>query len=216
MASQKVAPMSPAEFRRAFPSAIGRSDASAYLVAEASHQSDFAPEPPVPPDAGRVWRRWERPLWRDERVTVWWASLPVCKPGTLRVHLMRSPWSNWAERVIDAASAAEWRAQIVELTAYRYTAALEILDLDPTGRPFPVQEFTGADYPREVMSTDGFLVVRCGLDGARRAATHWDVLTRFARHRRRAEQFFETLGDFTRGAVYPPPRPVSNCGESQE
>lgn len=129
----------------------------------------------------------------------------------MRIYLMADPWAMRPAHDITAETLAEWRAAIVALPPTRYAAAVEILDLDPTGKPFPVQEFTGANYPPEVISADGFLVVRTGLQASALAEAQWAVLTAFPRHRRAAGGFLDkTLRDVTRQAVFPPLKPVED------
>lgn len=123
------------------------------------------------------------------------------------VHLMSDPWAADAAHVIEAESAAEWRAAIAAIPPARFSAAVVIPGIDPA-RPYPVQQFNGANWPREVVSSDGFLVIRTGIAGAKLAEAQWLCLSAFPDHLREAMAFHTTVGDMTRRAMFPPPRVV--------
>jgi len=118
---------------------------------------------------------------------------------------MHDPWAASAAHVITAASLRDWRAAIAGLPPARYSAAIET-----DGGIFPVQRLHGANWPAEVVSRDGFLVIRTGLSGARLAEQQWQCLSEFPDHLAAVGKFLGDLSGMTRRAVYPPPKPVED------
>lgn len=121
----------------------------------------------------------------------------------MRVDLATDPWAARAAHEIEASSAAEWRSAVAGLPVGRFAAFVYVGD-DP--KPFPVQRFHGVDWPRSVVSNDGFLVIRTGLTGAGLALDQWQCLSEFPQHIAAYDAFISSDVRATiRGAVYPRP-----------
>lgn len=122
------------------------------------------------------------------------------------IYLMGSPWAAKAAHRIEADSLATWRQAVASIPpGQRYCAAVVIGD---DARPRPVQWFNGADWSRDVLSADGFLVVRTGLPNAPLAERQWAILADFPSVLGQAQQYFDEIGGFARQAFYPPPKLV--------
>lgn len=121
------------------------------------------------------------------------------------VHLMLNPWAASAAHVIAADTPREWRAAIAGLPPARYSAAIET-----DAGIFPVQRFNGATWPADVISSDGFLVIRTGIGGAKLADRQWQCLSEFPGHLAAAGKFTGEISDMTRRAVFPPPKLVED------
>lgn len=126
----------------------------------------------------------------------------------MNIALLSTPWAADAAHIVTAETEQDWIAAVAAIPPGRFAAAVW---MDVESKPHPVQRFSGAEWPQEVVSEDGFLVVRTGLAGAKLAPMQWQCLQSFPDHLRQYDDFLGDVGsDFARRAIYPPLRPVDD------
>lgn len=128
----------------------------------------------------------------------------------MKIYLMTDPWASSPEAMVEADNLRQWRqgiAGIAPLCSGRaYAVAVEMLDRDPSGKPFPVQ-IMGPGC-REVADPANFLAVRTGMIPERIAAIQWAAITALPAYYREWDKFFSGFRDLFREATHPPPRLV--------
>lgn len=121
----------------------------------------------------------------------------------MKIHLMKTPWADAPAHEIIAETKRDWLSAICQIPPDRYSAAVFVEDLDQD-KPFPVQQLHGAQWPAEVVSADGFLVIRTGLKYSGLAGSQWTCLSEFPEHLRLSDKFLHsTTQSVIRRSVYP-------------
>lgn len=140
-------------------------------------------------------------------------------PRVWRVYLMDHPWAARPAALIEATDLREWRQAIAAVPPLRsgkaYAAAVELLDRDPSGKPYPVQTFRHSnDLFPSVTDTAGFLAVRTGLVPEIVARGQWEAILAVPDYFREWDKFFGGFRDMFRQAIHPPPHLVDRRGKS--
>lgn len=140
----------------------------------------------------------------------------------LRISLIAHPWASTAGHVLDVSGPADLHWQLRALPPQRWAVALWLAPEDDWRRDELLPGTAAKPYvvlaglpssPRQIVSADGFLVLRTGGEFDRKLCeAAWAEILEQPRRERKYAAFFQGLSGFCRRAVYPPPELVRTDG----